>query len=123
MTTMEIARKLVELCKQGKNSEALDTLFGEDAVSVEAIEMPGGQKETRGLAGIRGKGEWWVNNHEVHSASVTGPWPHDDRFIVGFQYDVTNKPSGNRMKMDETALYTVRNGKIVREEFFYAMGM
>ena len=48
-----------------------------------------------------------------------GPLAHGDRFVVGFQYDVTNKPSGKRMKMDEVGLYTVRNGKIVREEFFY----
>jgi ketosteroid isomerase-like protein len=68
---------------------------------------------------VKGKGEWWLANHEIHSASVTGPWPHGDRFVVGFQYDVTNKPSGKRMKMDEVGVYTVRNGKIVREEFFY----
>jgi ketosteroid isomerase-like protein len=36
---------------------------------------------------------------------------------------VTNKPSGNRMQMDEAGLYTVSNGKIVREEFFYNMEM
>lgn len=120
MNTMEIARKLVELCKQGKNMEALDTLFAADVVSVEAGAMPGMDREAKGLAAVKGKGEWWLANHEVHSASVTGPWPHDDRFIVGFKYDVTNKPSGKRMQMDEVGLYTVRNGKIIREEFFYA---
>jgi len=36
MDTMEIARKLVDLCRQGKNMEALDTLFAADVVSVEA---------------------------------------------------------------------------------------
>jgi ketosteroid isomerase-like protein len=123
MKTMEIAQKMVDLCRQGKNLEALDTLFAADVVSVEACEMPGApSRETKGLAAVKGKGEWWVANHEIHSASVTGPWPHDDRFVVGFQYDVTNKPSGQRMKMDEAALYTVRDGKIVREEFFYDMG-
>jgi hypothetical protein len=53
---------------------------------------------------------------------VTGPWPHDNRFIVGFQIDVTNKPSGRRMYFDEVGLYTVENGKIIREEFFYHLG-
>ncbi|MEO6025124.1 MAG: nuclear transport factor 2 family protein [Burkholderiales bacterium] len=123
MNTMEIAKQLVELCRQGKNTEALDTLFADDVVSVEAVAMPGGQQEANGLAAVRGKGDWWRANHEIHSASVTGPWPHGDRFIVGFQYDVTNKPSGKRMKMDEVGLYSVHNGKIVREEFFYDMGM
>lgn len=85
--------------------------------------MTGVQQEAKGLAALKGKGEWWLANHEIHSASVTGPWPHGDRFVVGFQYDVTNKPSGKRMKMDEVGLYSVRNGKIVREEFFYDTGM
>ena len=122
MTTMEIARKLVELCSQGKNMEALSTLCADDLVSVEAGGPPGMEREAKGLAAVKAKGEWWLANHEIHSASITGPWPHDDRFIVGFQYDVTNKPSGTRMNMNEVGLYQVRNGKIVREEFFYDMG-
>jgi ketosteroid isomerase-like protein len=63
-----------------------------------------------------------MDTHEVHAAAVEGPWPNGDRFIVRFTYDVTNKPSGRRMQMDETALFTVQNGKIVREEFFYTGG-
>lgn len=122
MNTMEIAGKMVALCREGRNLEALDSLFAKDAVSVEAASMQGMDQEAKGLAAIKAKGEWWMANHEVHSASITGPFPHGDRFIVGFQYDVTNKPSGQRMQMDEAGLYTVRNGKIVREEFFYSMG-
>src|SRR5271168_438461 len=123
MKTIEIGKKLVDLCKQGKNEDALDTLFADDAVSVEAVAPPGGQQELKGRAAIKAKGEWWRDNHEIHSASATGPLPHGDRFAVIFNYDVTNKPSGRRMKLDEVALYTVRDGKIVREEFFYDMGM
>jgi hypothetical protein len=29
---------------------------------------------------------------------------------------------GKRTTMDETGLYTVQHGKIVKEEFFYSMG-
>jgi len=118
MTPLEIANKLVELCTQGKNQEA-KALYADDAVSVEAIAPPGGQKETVGLAAIRAKGEWWRSNHEIHSAHVAGPWPHGNKFIVGFQFDITNKPSGRRFTMEEMGLYTVENGKIVREEYFY----
>ena len=121
MKAMEIGKKLTELCKQGKNTEALDTLYADDAVSVEAMAPPGGHQEAKGLAAIKAKGEWWLSNHDIHAASVSGPWPHGDRFIVGFVYDVTHKPSAKRMKLDEVGLYTVRNGKIVREEFFYDM--
>ena len=122
MSTMDIAKKLVELCRQGKNAEARETLYSPDIVSVEAGAPPGGQREAKGIEAVRAKSAWWADNHEIHSANITGPWPHDDRFIVGFQYEVTNKPSGQRLKLDEVGLYWVRDGKIVREEYFYSMG-
>ncbi len=121
MTAIEIANQLVALCREGKNAEA-KALYAEDAVSVEAGAPPGMSAEVRGLAAIRAKGEWWSANHEVHSAVVAGPWPHGDRFIVGFKFEVTMKPSGHRMTMEEMGLYTVAGGKIVREEYFYTGG-
>jgi ketosteroid isomerase-like protein len=119
MNTQEIADKLVALCKQGKNHEA-KVMYADDAVSVEAFAPPGMPRDSVGLTAIEAKGKWWRDNHEIHSFTVAGPWPHEQRFIVGFQYDVTHKPSGKRMKMEEMGLYTTANGKIVREEFFYS---
>jgi ketosteroid isomerase-like protein len=121
MNIQEIADKLVAVCKAGNFEDAL-VLYAPDAVSVEAGGPPGQSREAVGLAAIRAKGEWWVENHEVHSMQVAGPWPHDDRFIVGFKIDVTMKATKHRFTMEEMALYTVKDGKIVREEFFYAMG-
>ncbi|HEX7863317.1 MAG TPA: nuclear transport factor 2 family protein [Variovorax sp.] len=121
MTTLAIANKLVALCREGKFEDA-KSLYADDAVSVEAGAPPGQQREAVGLAAIEAKGKWWSDNHEVHSFKVTGPWPHDDRFIVGFDFDVTVKATGQRFKMEEAGLYTVKDGAIVREEFFYSMG-
>ena len=118
----EVAKKYVELCKEGKNEECLNALFAKDAVSVEAAAPPGGERTVKGLEAIRGKSKWWAENHTVHKAEVFGPYPHDDRFAVRFFYDVTNKPSGKRFTMDEVGLFTVVNGKIAREEFFYPVG-
>ena len=122
MTTLEVGKKLVELCKQGKNQEATDTLYAPDIVSVEAASMPGLPAEVRGLEAVAAKGKWWNDNHTVHSATTEGPWPNGDRFVVRFSYDVTHKPSNRRFTMDEAALFTVKDGKIVREEFFYVTG-
>jgi ketosteroid isomerase-like protein len=52
----------------------------------------------------------------------TSPYPHDNRFAIRFVFDFTHKPTGKRTTMDEIGLFTVDNGKIIREEFFYTMG-
>ena len=122
MSTSEIAKRYFELVKEHKNEEILTELFAKDATSVEAAAPPGGERTSKGLDAIRGKGKWWVENHTVHKAEVFGPYPHGDRFAVRFLYDITNKPSGKRLTMDEVGLFTVENEKIVREEFFYSTG-
>lgn len=118
---MDVARTLVALCREGRYEEALTTVYAQDIVSIEAGASAEMSREVRGLDAVLAKGKWWVDNHEVHDANVGGPWPHDDRFIVTYRFDVTNKPSGQRFMMEEAALYTVRDGKIAREEFFYTM--
>jgi hypothetical protein len=124
MSVREIGKKLVDMCRQGKNLEAIHTMYDDGVVSVEAASPPDGSpREMKGKQAVVGKGTWWQENHEVHSASVRGPFPHgEDRFAVVFDFDVTNKPSGRRMKLEEVAVYQVKNGKIVREEFYYDMG-
>ena len=120
MTTQEIGKRYVALCQAGKNEVCLDELYAKDAVSVEAAAMPGMDKTVKGLDAIRAKSKSWNENNVVHSAEVAGPFPNDNRFAVRFNFEVTNKPSGRRMKMDEVGLFTVENGKITREEFFYS---
>lgn len=124
MNAKEIGQQLVALCKEGKSLEVINTFYSENIVSVEAAPpQQGGEQVTKGIEGVRGKNQWWGENHEVHSSEVVGPYPHgEDRFAVRFAFDVTNKPSGMRFQMDEVAVFTVEDGKIVKEEFYYDMG-
>jgi hypothetical protein len=117
MSTEEIAKKVVELTRKQAWYEALDTLYDDDIVSVEAFNMGGGSPETRGKEGVRGKIDWWVNATEVHSFNANEPFVAHDRFVVQYDADVTDKNSKQRRKLSEVGVYTVKNGKIVREEF------
>ncbi len=58
---------------------------------------------------------------EVGKNQATGPFcgHRVDQFVVHFDMDVTNKPSGQRMRLNEVGLYTIKNGKVVQEEFLY----
>jgi hypothetical protein len=117
MTTGEVAKKVVELVRKQAWHEALDTLYDDNIVSVEAFSAAGGSPETRGKEAVRGKIDWWVNATEVHSFSADAPFVAPDRFVVQYDADVTDKPSKERRKLSEVGVYTVKNRKIVHEEF------
>jgi hypothetical protein len=115
-TTQDIANDFVALLKEGKDHEAAAKY---NADSIASHEADGPMLLCEGKDAVKKKGEWWVANHEVHSASVEGPYVNGDQFAVRLAYDVTPKMTGQRMQMDEVGLYTVRDGKIVSERFLY----
>lgn len=121
MSAMEIGKEIVALCQQGKNLEAIARFYSQDIVSVEAFSMPGMDQTQTGIDAIKGKNKWWTENHEVHGGEIRGPFPNGDRFALLLKYDVTPKHTGQRMTMEEVGLYTVENGKVTKEEFFFAM--
>lgn len=123
MTLEEIANTLVEGCRKGEELANLDVLYAPDAVSIEPRDMEGqpeGSRRTEGLDGIKGKHAWFDSAIELHEQIVEGPFLHGtDRFAVCFKIDATDRESGKRMPMHDVGVYTVENGKIVQEEFFY----
>ncbi|MDJ0787557.1 MAG: nuclear transport factor 2 family protein [Myxococcota bacterium] len=123
MNAIELGTRLVSLCNDGKSEEAVATLYSDDIVSIEGQgteEMPA---RLEGIQAVKGKNDWWFANHEVHSSVATGPFcgHRDDQFVVQFDLDVTPK-EGERMQMREVALYTLKDDKIIQEEFLYLMG-
>jgi len=112
MTTEEVAKKVVELVRKQAWYDALDTLYDQDIVSVEATAP-----ESRGKEAVRGKIDWWVNAMEVHSFKASEPFVAHDRFVVQYDADVTEKESKQRRQISEVGVYIVKSGKIVREEF------
>jgi hypothetical protein len=117
MNTEEVAKKVMEIVRKQAWYEALDTLYDKDIVSVEARTRDGSSPEMRGTQAVRGKIDWWVKEMEVHSFKASGPFVAHDRFVVQYDVDVTDKNSKNRFQISEVGVYTVTNGKIVREEF------
>jgi hypothetical protein len=63
-----------------------------------------------------------MKNHEVHNAKVGGPFVARDKFVVRFDIDVTEKNSGQRFQASEVGIYTVKDGKVVHEEFLPLIG-
>ena len=118
MTTAEVAVKLTEYCRQGQNMDAIAELYSPDIVSIEPAASDALPARSEGIEAVRGKNQWWLDNHDIHEATVQGPWVNHDRFIVRYRFEVTPK-NGERFTMEEIAVYTVNDGRIVMEEFFY----
>ena len=122
MTTSEVANKFVTLCRQGKNFDVMQTMYADNIVSVEAERRKTGKFETEGKEAVIEKSKEWAGAHEIHGATVDGPFVQNDEFAVVFEFDVTPKATSKRVKNREIAVYTVSNGLITKEEFFYAEG-
>ncbi len=124
MSAIEIGKRLVELCNAGESLKAVDALYDEKIVSIEGQESDAIPARIEGFKAVRGKSVWWYENHDVHASTATGPFcgHRDDQFVVKFDIDVTNKPSGQRIQMTEVGIYTVGGDKIVQEEFLYLVG-
>ena len=117
--TAAVAHELVDLCRHGRNGDAIERLYAKDIVSIESMGNETMPAEMRGIDAVRKKHDWWTQNMEVHSATMRGPFIGENEFAVYFEYETTFKPTGRRSAMKEMALYTVDDGEIVREEFFY----
>jgi ketosteroid isomerase-like protein len=117
MTTKEIANRLSELFKEGKWDEALE-LFSEDAKSIEPANSPGLQS-VEGLDNIKKKGKEFNSSvEEMHGGYTSEPIVAGNHIAFAMGMDATFKGMG-RMKMDEIAVYEVKDGKIVKEQFFF----
>ena len=117
--TAAIAEELVSFCRTGRNMDAINTLYSPDIVSVESMGNEQMAREMKGIDAIRQKNKWWSDNNEVHSAEVAGPFVGEGQFAVYYKFNSTFKPTGQRQDMEEMALYSVKDGKIAREQFFY----
>ena len=120
-STSTIAEELVELCRAGRNLDAIKKFYSPKIVSIESVGSETMPAEMTGIEAIRGKNEWWFANNEVHSSKVQGPFVGGQQFVVQYEWDTTFKPTGERAVMTELALYTVKDGKIVHEHFYYHM--
>lgn len=117
MTTVDVANRLVELCRKGDFEAAQKELFADDAVSIEAHATPDFEKETKGLDAILEKGKKWGEMvEEAHGCEVSEPLLSPSSFAVTMKMDVTMK-GGHRMDMTELCIYHVKDGKIVSEQF------
>ncbi len=118
MSIQEIANRFHQLSQEGKFDQIQNELYAPNAVSIEPPQAQGLQS-VEGLDAIRKKGEHWNSMvQEMHGAYSHAPVVAGNHFSVAMGMDVTMKGAG-RTKVDEIAVYEVKDGKITKEQFFF----
>ncbi len=118
MTTQEVANRLVELCREGKYEQAVKELYAPEIVSVEPEGVP--NRTVKGFKAIAEKGaKFEAMLEKINTTVITDPIVAEHFFSIGMLMNVQMKGVPVAIDMDEICVYTVRDGKIVKEEFFY----
>lgn len=115
-TPLEVATRMMALLRDGNTAEIEKGLL---APALESVEGVGASMAWRGKKAVLAKYRAWESDHEIHDMQVDGPWVGATGFAVKYAIDVTQISTGQRTTMEEIAVYTVHNGKIVREEFHF----
>lgn len=118
MTTQKVANRLVELCREGKYQQVVKELYSPDIVSVEPEGTP--NRIVKGLKAIAEKSVQFQGMLEkVNTSSISDPIVAENFFSCAMMMNVQMKGARVMTDMDEICVYTVNNGKIVKEEFFF----
>jgi len=121
MTTQEVAARYHELMSERKFSEVQDTLYHEDVVCQEpekAASM-GFPVLTNGREAVKAKGVARRAMMEtMHSYSCSEPIVAGEFFSAVLKQDVTFKGKP-RFIHEEIGVFHVRDGKVIKEQFFY----
>lgn len=118
MTTQDVANRFNELAQTEQWDIIQDEMFADNAVSIEPEHSPG-LKTVEGVKAIKQKGKQFGEMvEEMHGGYSNEPQVAGNHFAVAMGMDVTMKGMG-RSKMDEIAVYQVKDGKITKEQFFY----
>jgi len=118
-TNREIGQAVVAHVNSGATSDEplWDECYAPNFTSVEADGMTHTGREE-----VLKKHQQWLDTHTVHSMKAVGPFVGPSGFSVIYEFDVEAKDgSMPRLTMQEVGVYTVADGKVVREEFRYFM--
>lgn len=121
MTTQEIAARYHELISQRKFIEIQDTLYDENIVCQESEKatLMGMAIFTHGREAIKAKGiARRATMETMHSYACSEPIVAGEFFSVVLKQDVTFKGKP-RVAIEEIGVFHVKEGRIVKEQFFY----
>ncbi len=117
-TTAEVAAGFTALWLAGDFHAAGEQYWADDVVSIEPrAPLDGLDAECRGIEALLEKNLRWCSTHGIEDLSLDGPFVTGDHFALFA--DMLIAHAGQRRPHSEIAVFSVRDGKIVEERYFY----
>lgn len=115
MTTTQIANKLYQFCIKGDYASCYKELYAYDCQSIE----PDGTI-CNGLEEMAKKGKTWNEGiAEFYGSSIGEPIVSGSHFSLAMSLDLKYKGANEQTRFEEICVYQVKEGKIIKEQFFY----
>jgi len=115
MTTTEVANKLYQYCLQGDYANCYSELYSPDCQSIEADGTT-----VVGLEAMAEKGKQWNEGiAEFYGSSVGKPIVSGTHFSLAMSLKLKYKGDTEATNFEEICVYQVKDGKVVKEQFFY----
>ena len=116
----DVARDFTDMLRQGQFVAARERFWASDVRSIEPHDLPDGiAAEVSGIEAARVKTVRWFGTRQVHDLSIDGPFVTGNQFALFLDMMIADLPSGADRPFTEIAIFTVRDGRIIEERFFY----
>jgi ketosteroid isomerase-like protein len=109
----QLDAELNDMIRQGKALEAFERFYAEDVVMMENDQAFVGKDVNR-----KREQEFFGNIVEVNAASIGATAVSGNVSFCEQSFDATLL-DGTRMRLEEVAVRTWRDGKIIKERFYY----
>ncbi len=112
----QLDAELNDMIRQGKALEAFERFYADDVVMMENDQAFEGKDVNR-----KREQEFFGNIQELHAAGIGATAVNGNHSFCEQNFDATFK-DGSRVQMQEVAVRTWRDGKVIKERFYYKGG-
>jgi hypothetical protein len=120
----EIASDYAALMAAGKTLTAAERYWASDIVALEPAKSGSNDPAVAtGKPAALARLKRWLDDNAMSEVLIDGPFITGDQFALFIDMEITRltngRATGKREPFSEIATYTVRDGQIVEERFFY----
>lgn len=117
----DVARDFTAMLRLGQFEAAGETFWSPDVTSIEPEALSDDTPAAvSGKAAARAKRCARFGTALIDELGIDGPFVTGDQFALFLDMLITDPASGQAQPFAEIAIFTVRDGRIIEERFFYA---